>query len=212
MKFFGVIKKNIHQLFFVILAFALMVTISFISLYGMLQRNISVNAEWAMDKADKLIQAEMIEAEVTIINAALTVADRFVPGEDNSEWIIDYFVAMSESLAERNNTRVTNIGDVYGYIDEVYVDGSLWDPTDPVDGFLDDEGNLLPYIPTERDWYIVSMEAPQGEVAITQPYVDAMTGEVVISLSVKTYRNGVFIGVIAFDVDISRFAENVKEL
>ncbi len=62
-----------------------------------------------------------------------------------------------------------NFTGIYAYVDGVYLDGSGWVPP---------EG----YEPTSRDWYLEAIEA-DGEIAIVPPYLDADTGDIVITFA-----------------------------
>ncbi|MCR5098584.1 MAG: response regulator [Lachnospiraceae bacterium] len=77
-----------------------------------------------------------------------------------------------EFLVEESNNVTDQFGEdyhgIYGYIMSRYLDGLNWVP--PAD-----------YDPKSRDWYIVAQEN-DGEVAIVPPYVDAQTGDMIISV------------------------------
>ncbi len=78
-----------------------------------------------------------------------------------------------EFLVEETDNITKQFGDnyhgVYGYIMSQYMDGLDWVPP---------EG----YDPKSRDWYIVAREN-DGEAAIVPPYVDAQTGNLIISVT-----------------------------
>ena len=57
---------------------------------------------------------------------------------------------------------------IYGYIMSRYIDGLNWQPPEDYD-------------PKTRDWYIIARQN-DGNVALVPPYVDADTGEVIISV------------------------------
>ena len=59
------------------------------------------------------------------------------------------------------------------------------------------------YDPTKRDWYIDAKEHA-GEVRITAPYIDAITGKLIVGVS-KTMANNQ--GVITLDLDLSFLEE-----
>ncbi len=61
-----------------------------------------------------------------------------------------------------------NFAGIYAYVDGVYMDGSGWIPPE---GFN----------PTTRDWYKTVVKA-NGEVVIVSPYIDALTGDCVITI------------------------------
>ncbi len=64
------------------------------------------------------------------------------------------------------------------------------------------------YDPRERPWYQAAEEAG-GKVVITDPYVDAASGKMMVTLS-QTGGDGR--GVIAVDVDVDRISEIAKKL
>ncbi|MBU7592769.1 methyl-accepting chemotaxis protein [Metabacillus halosaccharovorans] len=64
------------------------------------------------------------------------------------------------------------------------------------------------YDPRDRPWY-KEAEANKQEIAITSPYTDASTGEMVVTIT-KFLNDGS--GVIGIDLSISKLEETVKEL
>ncbi len=84
----------------------------------------------------------------------------------SSEEIDQYLTFQTRQQAEQFDENFTGI---YAYIDGVYMDGSGWVPPDGYD-------------PTSRDWYSTAIEA-NGEIAIVSPYVDAETGDIVITFA-----------------------------
>lgn len=64
------------------------------------------------------------------------------------------------------------------------------------------------YDPRDRTWYKAA-EGASGKVVITDPYVDAASGKMMVTLS-QTGGNGR--GVIAIDVDVDRIAEIAKKI
>ena len=77
-----------------------------------------------------------------------------------------------EFLVEESDNVEKQFGEdyhgLYGYIMSRYMDGMNWEPP---------EG----YDPKTRDWYIVAKEN-DGDIAFVPPYVDAQTGEMIISV------------------------------
>ncbi len=86
-------------------------------------------------------------------------------GETNDE-ILNYLAVETKQMQEKFDENFTGI---YGYINGEYIDGSGWIPPEDYD-------------PLKRSWYTEALEV-KGEMVISQPYVDAQTGEIVISLS-----------------------------
>lgn len=83
-----------------------------------------------------------------------------------------------------------NFTGVYGYIDGKYVDGSDWVPD-------------ADYVPTERDWYVNAVQA-NGDLVTIEPYVDAETGSVIVSVC-RLLSDGK--SVISLDVKLDRVQE-----
>ena len=81
-------------------------------------------------------------------------------------------VRIHEFLVEESDNVEKQFGEdyhgLYGYIMSRYMDGMNWEPP---------EG----YDPKTRDWYIVAKQN-DGDIAFVPPYVDAQTGELIISV------------------------------
>ncbi|MCL1957832.1 MAG: ATP-binding protein, partial [Fibromonadales bacterium] len=98
-----------------------------------------------------------------------------------------------------NDTRVSGFSGVYGVFDvfkNKYLDGTDW---------------VLPegYNPKERPWYKAAMAAGSS-VATTAPYVDAQTGEIIISYSERILDNkGKQLGVVSMDLLLDRIMKYV---
>ena len=73
------------------------------------------------------------------------------------------------------------------------------------DGWMPDYTRWRTY---RRPWYIGAMEN-SGRPFVTKPYVDATTGTLTMGFSHTLIRNGNIIGVIAFDVSLSKLEEIV---
>ena len=83
-------------------------------------------------------------------------------------------------------------------------------------GFVDGQTYLYPgpvpkdYDPRTRQWYKDANSSPQ-EVVVSEPYVDAFTGKMVITVSKTVYDNaGTSVGVVAADVDLSDISERLS--
>lgn len=96
--------------------------------------------------------------------------------------------AIYSSIIKNNSTGV------YSYFDGHYLDGSGWVP--PAD-----------YLSLLRPWYIAARMS-DGEVALSQPYYDAQTSELMMTVS-KLLKDGR--SVIAMDIYLSDFSKIVRE-
>lgn len=110
---------------------------------------------------------------------------------DTTEKLIPYMVLYTE----RNKSR--GIQDVYmAFEDRSFADGTGWVP--PAD-----------YDPKVRAWYRRAADDPKGSVVVTDPYLDGITGEMIISLAVSYRENGRLLGVVGLDVATSALTEFV---
>ncbi|MBP5385182.1 MAG: response regulator [Lachnospiraceae bacterium] len=106
--------------------------------------------------------------------------------------IKEFLVEETTNVEEQFNENFTGL---YGYIMSQYMDGLNWEPP---------EG----YDPATRDWYIRAKEA-DGEAVFVPPYVDAQTGNVIISVSrmLPDRQN-----IISLDVQLKGIQEMMDEL
>lgn len=116
--------------------------------------------------------------------------DFMIKNGATDEELLDYLLGQTAKMQEQFDVNFTGI---YGYLNGTYIDGAGWEP--PAD-----------YNPQTRDWYINAMQHP-GEMAISNPYVDAQTGEVIISFS-QTLSDG--ISVISLDITMNEL-QNITE-
>ncbi len=110
----------------------------------------------------------------------------------NTEKILDYIIEATVKQAEEFDESYIGI---YGYISGEYLDGLEWVPP---------EG----YDPRERSWYEIAVRE-KGEVAIIPPYVDAQTGDVIISIS-RMLSNGR--DVLSMDMKMNHIQAMMDEL
>ena len=116
-----------------------------------------------------------LENAKSVLWVAADTVDHMVLNGATDEEIIEYITRESTNTEEQFDESYTGI---YGVIRGNYVDGVGWTPP---------EG----YDPKVRDWYKVA-SASNGQPIIVSPYVDAQTGNVIISIvKALTDRNNV---------------------
>ena len=106
-----------------------------------------------------------LESNKSVVRVTADTVDHMVRKGRTSEEILNYIQEETQILAEQFNEDYTGL---YGYIQGEYLDGLAWVPP---------EG----YEPTQRAWYTAAVEAG-GEITIVAPYLDAQTGDIVISI------------------------------
>ncbi len=127
----------------------------------------------------------------TLWLAADTVDYMMEEGIDDDE-MLKYLTRETANMQHKFDANFTGI---YGTFGGVYIDGAGWTP---------EEG----YDPTVREWYQSAVKADH-EVVISKPYVDAQTGEIVVSFS-KLLSDGV--SVISMDIILNEVQRYVEEI
>ena len=106
-----------------------------------------------------------LETARSVLWVAADTVDHMVANGATYEEIVEYITRESTNTASQFDESYTGL---YGYINGRYVDGVGWTP--PAD-----------YDPTVRDWYKDTVAAG-GQPLVVNPYIDAQTGNVIISV------------------------------
>ena len=150
--------------------------------------------ELGNDKA-AAITAELenyLETARSVLWVAADTVDHMVANGATNEEIVEYITRESTNTASQFDESYTGI---YGYINGTYVDGVGWTPPDDYD-------------PTVRDWYKDTVAAG-GQPLVVSPYVDAQTGNVIISVcKALTDTNNV----LGLDLTLTGVQETVENI
>ena len=140
-----------------------------------------------------------------------TEVEKFLEGPENILAAVEAYVKTNEldQLTIENymeqiiKDRDTGISLLY-YANQIpYKDGGLcafdihWTPPEDFDQ-------------TSRVWYIKAKVA-NGKIAVTDPYVDTVTGEMVVSIAKSVKKDGHFIGVVGMDITMTKLVEIIGE-
>jgi class 3 adenylate cyclase len=188
---------RIRQIVFVCFAFILMIVISFSATNIILRSHLTYEAQELLRVAELTIASNLREAMTTLVDSSFTMRYLIERGE-SQENLRRYMVDVTNWLMG-NNDLVYGFNGLYGYIRGDYLDGTNWEP--PPD-----------YVPRERPWFAAAMEK-RGELAETVPYVDAQSGEIVISYSHELFdASGKSLGVLSIDVLLDQVGEYVENI
>ena len=132
-----------------------------------------------------------IESNLDVIKHSAYTIDKMILEGDSQEEILEFLTDETVAVAE---TLITDSNGIYGYINGEYLDGLGWVPDEDYD-------------PTERPWYLEAM-AGNGEVVIADPYLDELTGSVMLSFA-KTLCDGV--SVMSMDVSMEGFQDILEK-
>ena len=106
-----------------------------------------------------------LENAKSVLWVAADTVDHMVANGATNEEIVEYITRESANTEQQFDSSYTGI---YGIIDGKFVDGVGWVPPEGYDY-------------TQRDWYCDAVAA-KGELVIVSPYVDAQTGNVIITI------------------------------
>ncbi len=120
-----------------------------------------------------------------------TVDHMLAEGATHDE-IVAYITRESYTTETQFDSTYTGI---YGYINGKYADGVGWVPPETYDA-------------TDRDWYKAA-QAAEGQVIITSPYVESVSGDVIISVC-KTLSNSD--NVIGLDLALTGVQDLVEDV
>lgn len=133
-----------------------------------------------------------LETARSVLWVAAETVDYMIANGATNEEIVEYISRESANTEAQFDESYTGI---YGVVRGNYVDGVGWTP--PAD-----------YDPTARDWYKTTVAA-DGQAIIVSPYVDAQTGNVIISVcKALTDRNDV----LGMDLTLSGIQETVENI
>ena len=159
------LKQVILMTIATVLVFAL-VAINFIEIYKHARQNqIAIHQNEILRSA---IDANYIlDASIDAVRTTAYTLDQMMKnGEASEEQISRYLTMQSETY---RNVVDQDFDGLYGVFNGTYLDGIGWIP--PED-----------YVPEERPWYRSAL-ASAGKVALVSPYLDAQTGNIMMSVS-----------------------------
>lgn len=177
-----------------ILVFAFMTVMIVYSaklMYNVAVSNSYVVIEDRILTVSAMVNNHLNTAENVLHVAGDSVHHMLVSGTTSAR-IHEFLVNETVNVAEQFDENYTGL---YGYIMSKYVDGLNWEPPEEYD-------------PKSRDWFIQAMEA-DGEVVFTKPYVDAQTGNMIVSACRRLEDRQ---SVIALDVQLKGIQSMMHEL
>ncbi len=160
-------------------------------MYSVAVSNYNAVIEDRLLNVSSMVDNHLNTAENVLHVTADSVYHMLISGSTPSR-IHEFLVEETNNVAEQFDE---NFSGLYGYIMSRYMDGLNWEPP---------EG----YDPKTRDWYIIAKES-DGDVAFVPPYVDAQTGNLIISVCrmLPDRQN-----VVSLDVQLKRVQSLMKDL
>ena len=143
---------------------AVMVVYTSKLIYNVAVLNSNAVIEDRIKNVSSLIENHLNTAENVLQITADSVHHMLISGSTPAR-IHEFLVEETDNVTEQFGE---NYHGLYGYIMSKYMDGTNWEPPEDYD-------------PKTRDWYTVARDNG-SEVAIVPPYIDAETGDLIISV------------------------------
>ena len=174
-----------------VLVFAL-VSVNFIQIYKNARQNqISIHQNEILRAAGDA--NHVLDSSIDAVRTTAYTLDQMMKkGKAGEEDIYEYLTIQSDTY---RNVIDQDFDGLYGVFNGTYIDGVGWEPQ---------EG----YIPEERPWYRSAL-ASAGKVALVSPYVDAQTGNVMMSVSCLLSDRK---SVVSLDVSLTGLQKLVEEV
>ena len=189
------------QALVVLLAFALMVIFSYMFVSDAERRHLRTNAESAISYTEANIKSDMQGLEIFLGVASETINDMLIKGE-SSDSINQYILFINNYVEAGSERRLYGAAGIFGVFD--VFDGLMligyesWIPPDD-------------YYQTDRPWYTGAVKA-EGEINITEPYLNAYSNEITITLSRRIFdMSGNALGVVCLNIELTRIAQYVVD-
>jgi signal transduction histidine kinase/CheY-like chemotaxis protein len=193
----SLIKKNYQQMVFVFMAFFLMVSVSYFSVSSIVRNHILNNVNESFLVAETNIKESLREPDITLFNSAFMIK-RMIENGDSQEKIHQYMIDQTNWIFE-NKERVLGFNGLYGFIRGDFLDGTRMDLSSS-------------YQAEVQPWFVAARKMGGG-IAMTVPRVEAQTRGVIASISQEIYDVEMnFLGVLAFDMYLTRLLEYVSSL
>jgi signal transduction histidine kinase/CheY-like chemotaxis protein len=173
----------------VLVAFALMVALSYMYVSDIENKHLVRKVEDAFYNTQIKIETDLQEPKTTLVVFSQTVRSMILNGDKTSD-LQEYFAKIAQYMAIGEETMESFDG-LYAYFHKF----------GDIDGF----SRTLPegFVAKERPWYKVAVEA-NGKIAMTKPYI-SVSGHLVVTYTCLIFDDkGKPLGVIGLDVKLDR--------
>jgi PAS domain S-box-containing protein len=191
--------KRYSQAFAILLSFALMVFFSYFFISRIERKNLQNKAIDVISYTEANIKAELKEPETLLAGVSETLRGMIL-ANNGVDAVRDYIYYINNYVQAESDKRMLGVIGFYAFFDIFdgkFMTGSgIWEPP---------EG----YDPESRPWYTVAVNA-NGDIAITQPYIDIYSGETSLTFARRIFDDdGHPIGIIALDIYLEKIRQFV---
>jgi len=182
------------QILFVVLAFALMVIVSYLFISQIELKHLQKDVKNAILYTESRIDAEMLEPETALGTVAETIRGMIMRGYD-VKMVSQYIQDINNYVQNNDQNRLVGVNGFFGFFD-------VYDGT-----FITGDVNWSPpqgYSLQDRPWYIAAVEA-DGDIGFTQPYHNIANNEYTITFARRIYNdNNEPLGFICLNIYLDR--------
>ncbi|MBQ9382920.1 MAG: GGDEF domain-containing protein [Ruminiclostridium sp.] len=176
---------------FIAVFFITLMTVLFYLTYSSVRESIVTRGELDNSRSAERFNRYLVLGKDSVMLADYHLNKIIAEGRPNED-ALEYMRQQTDGIT---NALDNNFTGIYGYIRGEYLDGSDWIPDED-------------YVPTERPWY-TETAAENGELTIVDPYLDAQTGTVMMTISKMLDDNE---SVVALDIGLSKVQEITEEI
>ncbi len=138
------------------------------------------------------VTEEFLSENMNLITLESESVSKMISDGAGREEILRFLTDTTDGYINSYNDDFTGF---YGCLSGEYIDGSGWTPEDD-------------YVCEDRPWYISAAGSP-GETVISEPYTDAQTGKIMLSVSRMSPDA---MHVIAMDIELQRLSDFVSDI
>jgi len=181
------------QMFIIVIAFVIMGISSFYFATNIEHKHLVNDAENAIAFAESKIITNLLELESFLMGYTETLRSMLLIGNVNETTVLTYMKTITDFIV-KDKDRMTGASNTHGYFfkwDGKYLTGR--ESTQPEN-----------FNPQNKQWFNSAIEA-EGEIVISNPYKDTVTGNSILTFSrYLTDNDNNPLAVICLDIELSR--------
>lgn len=159
-------------------------------LYNQTRDSIIKNGQTAAIQSKNYL-SEYLSTSIDAIKLTAYTIDGMIRNNKTNKEILDYLVGQSTAVT---STVFENTTGLYAYVNGEYLDGAGWVPG-------------ADFVPTQRPWYVKTM-ASNGNVTLIDPYLDAQTGQITMTIAKKLIDGK---SIVAMDIVLDKVQHITEE-
>ena len=180
------------QVLFTVLAFVMMVALSYYFARSLVNTSLMRYTESVFTFAQAQIEEDLAKGSMTLGGFSQTIRTMILRGNSVDEIQI-YMNDVADYLSD-NGFHTSGGNDLFCYL-EAFPEGNV---------FLNSVGWAPPdtYVPTSRPWYINAIGA-EGNIVISEPYLSTFSGELIVTFSRSIHGiDGAQLGIVCLNARV----------